>query len=274
MSTPLQHPLRIVVKGSSLVLMTPDTPTDPGEYTFPRWVQNGLLDRGRAVELDSRGAAADLTRFGLRTWERDVMAPTPDVVIYAYAYYECIHALLPRWLERHVNSRRWRRGRVRTLYRSWLLRPTWKLLAQTQRLLDIWMQDRFFGPKLRRIVADYELMVRRTRTYVPGQPLVLVLTLLGPGGRAGEWFPGMSARIAAMNRALEEMVVRIGDPDVRLVPVTGLVEELRRTQELTDPVPDGMHYTPPVRRAIGEWIAEEIDTTWTKREWDQPRSER
>lgn len=261
MSAPLEHPIRVAVLGSSLVVMTPDTPTEPGEYSFPRWIQNGLLDRGRPAELDNHGVAGELTRTAVRRWETRVMASAPDVLVYGYGYYECIHALLPRWLERHVNARTWRPGPARSLYRRTLLRPPWKLLAQAQRIADIFLQDRLFGRKQRRVIADYELMIRRSRTYVPGRPLVLVLTLLGPGGRASGWFPGMQARIDSMNLALEDMVRRIDDPDVRLVQVGELAS--RASDE--DPVPDGMHYSAPVRRALGDRIADEVHATWATR---------
>ncbi len=256
MNAPLPHPLRVLVKGSSLVVMTPEWNGERGEYTVPRWVQNGLLDRGRACELANQGVSGELTRHAFRTFEDDVLAGAPDVAIYGYAYYECIHALLPNWLERHVNRYDGRTGPVRTRYRGWLLRPTWKVLAQTQRLLDRLLADRLFGRRVHRITQNYELLIRRTRTLGPGSPLVFVLALLGPGGQAGDWFPGMSARIDRMNRALSAMVDRIDDPQVRLAPVPWLVEQLDPPE---DPVPDGMHYSPRMRRIIGDWIAGEID---------------
>jgi hypothetical protein len=256
MNAPLPHPLRVLVKGSSLVVMTPEWDGVRGDYTFPRWVQNGLLDRGRPCELENRGVAGELTRHAFRTWETDVMAGAPDVAIYGYAYYECIHALLPNWLERHVNRYDGRTGPIRTRYRGWLLRPVWKLLAQTQRVLDGAISDRFFGRRTHRITSDYELLVRRTRTLGPGAPIVFVLALLGPGGKAGGWFPGMQARIDRMNLALARMVARIDDPGVRLVPVPALVGRLDPPE---DPVPDGLHYSPRMRRIIGDWIAAEID---------------
>jgi hypothetical protein len=57
------------------------------------------------------------------------------------------------------------------------------------------------------------------------------------------------------------MVARIGDPDVRLVPVCALAAELVGE----DPVPDGMHYSTRMRRLLGHWIAVEIHTTWAGR---------
>lgn len=258
MDSVLPRPVKVLVKGSSLLVMTPDRNGARGEYTFPRWIQNGLLDRGRPCELVNRGVAGELTRAAVAGWEVDVMAGSPDVVVYGYAYYECIHSLLPHWLERHVNAYKGRTGPVRTRYRGYVLRPLWKLLAQTQRVLDGWISDRFFGRRLHRVIQDYELLVQRTRTLSPGSPQVFVLSLLGPGGNAGAWFPGMQARIDAMNAALLAMVERFDDPDVRLVPV-GLLAS--RLPDGEDPVPDGMHYSPAMRRSIGDWIATEIDRT-------------
>jgi len=84
---------------------------------------------------------------------------------------------------------------------------------------------------------------------------VFVLALLGPGGKAGDWFPGMQTRIDLMNTALAAMVARFDSPGVRLVPVAELAEQLGGD----DPVPDGFHYSPRMRRIIGDWIAAEID---------------
>ena len=254
--TALPHPIRVLVKGSSLVVMVPDWNGQPGEYTFPRWIQNGLLDRGRPCEVENRGVAGERTRSAFRAWEREVMAGSPDAVVYGYAYYECIHGLLPHWLERHVNRFDGRTGPFRTRYRGWVLRPVWKLLAQGQRVLDRHLGTRLFRRRAHRIVQDYELLVKRTRQVAPGSPLVFVMSLFGPGGKAGDWFPGMQARIDLMNAKLSEMVERLDSPGVRLVPVAELAAGLGPGE---DPVPDGFHYSPRMRRLIGDWIAAEID---------------
>ncbi|HET6152365.1 MAG TPA: hypothetical protein VFE15_05370 [Marmoricola sp.] len=256
MPSALPHPVRVVIKGSSLVVMTPDRNGRPGDYTFPRWIQNGLLDRGRPCEVVNRGVAGELTRSAFDSWETEVMASSPDVVVYGYAYYECIHSLLPHWLERHVNTYNGRTGPLRTRYRGYLLRPVWKILAQVQRVLDGSISDRLFRRRTHRIVSDYELLIDRTRTLAPGSPTVFVLSLFGPGGKADGWFPGMQARIDMMNLALAAMVARLDDPGVRLVPVAELAEKAAPGE---DPVPDGMHYEPRVRKAIGDWIAGEVD---------------
>jgi len=256
MPEPLPHPLKVLVKGSSLLVMVPDWHGEHGAYTFPRWIQNGLLDRGRPCEVVNRGRAGERTRSAFDTWEAQERAECPDAVVYGYAYYECIHSLLPQPLERHVNAYNGRTGPVRTRYRGYLLRPLWKVLAQVQRVLDGHLSDRFFGRRARRIVKDYALLVRRTRTMAAGSPMVFVLQLLGPGGKAPSWFPGMQSRIDLMNAALARMVDDLEDPGVRLVPVLELARQLPQGE---DPVPDGMHYSPRMRQLIGDWIAAEID---------------
>ncbi len=256
MNTALPHPIRVLVKGSSLAVMTPERRGEQGDYTFPRWIQNGLLDRGRPCELDNRAASGELTRAAFRSWESEVMSIAPDAVVYGYAYYECIHGLLPHWLERHANRLGHRTGAIRTRYRTWLLRPLWKTLAHSQRLLDGVVADRLFRRQVRRIVLDYELLLVRTRNVPPGSPVVFVLALLGPGNVAATWFPGMQARIDAMNNALTAMVTRLDDPGIRLVPVPEIAATLPDAEE---PVPDGLHYSPRLRRLIGDWIAAEID---------------
>ncbi|MFL6156079.1 MAG: hypothetical protein ACJ72D_08315, partial [Marmoricola sp.] len=155
--------MRVLVKGSSLVVMTPEWNGTPGDHTFPRWIQNGLHDRGRPCELVNRGVPGELTRSAFASWESDVLAGCPDAVVYGYAYYECIHGLLPHWLERHVNRYGGRTGWLRTRYRGYLLRPLWKLLAQTQRVLDGTIRTRLFGRRKHRIIQNYELLVTRTR---------------------------------------------------------------------------------------------------------------
>lgn len=255
MSDVLPHPVRVVVQGTSLSVTAPERPGERREYTFPRWVQNGLHDRGIAAEVLDYGIVGQPTRKAFRDWDTRVLANTPDVVIFSYAFYECVHALLPHWLERHVNDLQWRRGPVRTFYRRQLLRPFWLALAHTQKALDKVIQTRLFGRKKQRAINDYELLITRTRRYVPGDPLVFVFTLMRPGGQAGTWFPGMAARIDAMNEAITAMVEQIDDPRVRLIPA---LELSRLLPEGEDPVPDGLHYTPRMRRIVGDWIAEQI----------------
>jgi hypothetical protein len=249
----LPDPVRVLVKGSSLVLMNPDRPSARGAYPFPRWIQVALHEHGQPAECRNAGVVGERTHSAFRSFEQDLMAWSPDVVVFGYAYYECIHLFLPHWLERHVNTVAKRPGPWRRAYRRVVLRPVWKALAHAQQFADGRIGARLFGRKLARVVRDYRELVVRSRGV--GSPLVLVLDLLGPTGPAAGWFPGMAARIDLMNEALEDMVAGLGDPDVRILSVRRLAESLPPG---LDPVPDGFHYRPELRRMIGEAIADEV----------------
>jgi hypothetical protein len=233
--------------------MTPEKVTARGDHVFPRWIEVELGELGVPAECRNAGRLSERTSSAFDGWESEVMAWNPDVVVLGYGFYECIHAFLPHWLEVHVNSTRQLPRAGRRAYRRYLLRPVWKGLAQLQRVLDGRIRDRLFGRRLRRVLRDYDALVRRTRDH--GQPLVLVLELLPPGERAVGWFPGMASRIEATNRGLRAMVTATGDPDVRIVPVAEMAATLRHDP---DPLPDGLHYSPELRRRLGRVVAEEV----------------
>jgi lysophospholipase L1-like esterase len=254
--------LRVLVKGSSLVFKKPERVVARGDHGFPRRLEIELQRAGIATQCWSAGRLSELTSSAFDEWQPQVMAWEPDVVVLGYGFYECIHAFLPRWLEVHVNSTRARPGPVRRRYRRYLLRPVWKGLAQLQRVLDGGVRDRFFGRRRRRVLRDYEEYIRRARDAC--SPLVLVLELLPPGGRAGDWFPGMASRIEAMNRGLRAMVRSLDDPEVRIVPVADVAKGLPAGD---DPVPDGLHYSAEMRRLLGRAVAEDVER-WRRRQDD------
>jgi lysophospholipase L1-like esterase len=251
--------LRVLVKGSSLVFKTPERVVARGDHGFPRWLEVELGRLGVDAQCWSAGRLSEPTSAAFDEWQPQVLAWGPDVVVLGYGFYECIHAFLPRWLEVHVNSTRARPGPFRRRYRRYLLRPVWKGLAQLQRVLDGRIQDRFFDRRRRRVLTDYAELVRRTRD--ASSPLVVVLELLPPGGRAGSWFPGMASRIEAMNRGLHEMVRSLGDPEVRIVPVADIAKGLGHGE---DPVPDGLHYSPQMRRLLGRAVAQDVERWWRR----------
>jgi lysophospholipase L1-like esterase len=251
-------PLRVLVKGASTVHAVGDPDYPRHVLAYPRALEAALYAAGRPALVRSPAVSSELTGTALRVWEREVMAWSPDVVVLNYGVYESIHFLLPRWLERHANSLRRRPGRLRETYRKRVLRPVWVALAQLQSRLD-----RALPPTLRHreraVVRDLARVVERARSV--GRPLVLVLDVLPPNAHGANWFPGMAARVAAMNGALARFVESTGDPDVRLVrlgPIAG--------STAGDPVPDGFHFSPALHAALGATLAATIGE-WAE---DQP----
>jgi hypothetical protein len=204
MPAPRQLPIRILNRGASLTHAMSEFPQRRGQYPFGRVLEESLLADGYLVDLNTVAVASQEMRHGFASWEQDVKAYMPDVVILTLGYFETIHLILPRWLERHANSLARRPGTIRSRYRQYLLRPFWKSLARVQQRLDRIVGARFFAPKARR----HERLLRAylDQTLKAGAPLVVLFEFLEPGARGRDWFPGMAARVRIMNEVLHRVV--------------------------------------------------------------------
>ena len=255
MPEPLPLPIRILVKGASTVGVASPMGGPRTDFTFPRAIEAQLLADGRPAVVRTITVASERTKDTLRHWEREMMGYSPDVVILVYGHYETIHLFLPWWLERHANSRRARPGRIREAYRRSVLRPVWMTLAKLQAKLDKTIDPTIRRSRPRRVAADLERLIGRIR-YLHS-PLVFVFELQPPARRYQSWFPGMTARMAEMNRELAALVERLDDPDIRYFRTSGLVAE-HAGGDLDVATPDGFHYSPELHRVIGTELARQI----------------
>jgi hypothetical protein len=246
-------PIRVLVKGASLMHAISARPQHREDFTFSRVIEESLLRSGHGAQVWTAAVASEPARHAFRTWEEQVQAWSPDVVVLSYGYYEVIHLFLPRWLERHANSLRARPGRVRTFYRRRVLRRFWVSLAKVQAAVDRRVGARWFAPRVRQVETQLRAYIDQTREV--GQPLIILFEFLPVGRRGQDWFPGMSARTALMNRMLHRLVAAYDSPEVVLLPVPAIAERAAPGQE---PNTDGFHYTPVVHQAIGEEIADRI----------------
>jgi hypothetical protein len=253
-SAPLQLPIRVLVKGASTVVFVADMGGPRSDFNFGRVIESEILRAGRPAEVRVSGVPSDLARHSLRTWEDDVLGWSPDVVVIHHGHYESIHFFLPRWLERHANSTRYRPGRLQAGYRKRVLRKVWVSLAKVQSRLDRRFDSLLFKRKLRRVATDVEGLINNMQTV--GSPLVLVLEVVPPGRRWQSWMPGLAERTAFVNAELEAAVQRVDRPDVRYVrTVDTLTAQLEPDEE---PTPDGGHYSARAHRVLGELLGREI----------------
>ncbi|PZS29893.1 MAG: hypothetical protein DLM58_14710 [Pseudonocardiales bacterium] len=246
-------PMRILVKGASEVVLLAEAGGPRTDFVFGRVIEAELLSAGRPAEVRVAGAPSELARNALRSWEREVLGWSPDVVILHYGHYESIHFFLPRWLERHANSKRSRPGRLRDLYRQTVLRAIWVGLAKVQSRADAAMNSTMFSWRPRRVAADVERLIAHIQSV--GSPLVFVMEILPPGRRWESWMPGMPERTAAMSEQLAKAVSRIDKPHVRMFTVSHAVAGQLGDDE---PKPDGGHYSARAHRLIGEALSREI----------------
>jgi hypothetical protein len=251
----LPLPIRVLVKGASTVVFVADMGGPRSDFNFGRVIEDEILASGRPVEVRVSGVPSALAKHSLRTWEQDVLGWSPDVVIVHHGHYESIHYVLPRWLERHANSSRWRAGgALQGFYRRRMLRTVWITLAKLQSRADRRLNSTLFDGRLQRVANDVERLIQNVQTV--GSPLVLVLEVIPPGRRWQSWMPGLTERTELMNAALEQAVTRIGRPNVRFVRTSvPLTAKLEPGEEAT---PDGGHYSARAHRVIGRTLADEI----------------
>jgi hypothetical protein len=253
MPSPLPLPIRVLVKGASTALWTSFMSGPRTDLTFPRAIEAEVLKAGHPIEVHNTAILGDKTIEGLRRWNEEAIAWSPDVVVMVYGHYECVHLFLPHWFERHVNrpqvSRPWARA-----YRRLFLRPLWKFLAEIQAFVDGHTSPVFWRRRIRRTAADISDHIEAMRQL--GSPLFLVMELLPLAPAKRRWFPGMTPRIEAMNAANRATAERLGD-DVRFVEIAPLVDAVAGG-DLDVATPDGYHYTPELHRAVGERLAREI----------------
>jgi len=84
-------------------------------------------------------------------------------------------------------------------------------------------------------------------------PLVLLLDIPEPGPKLEHFLPGVHARHAVYQTAIEDVVADVADEDVRLVKISSMVSDPDGT--LSD---DGMHLTAEGHRIVGEALADHV----------------
>lgn len=255
MSEPLPLPVRVLVKGASTVNWISWMGGPRTDFTFPRVIEQELLADGRPAEVRTITMTSEQTRTVLSTWQREILGFSPDAIVLLYGHYESIHLFLPRWLERHANSLKAKPRLLPGLYRKHVLRPAWMALARLQARLDSRLPATVHRRRIRNVAADLETYIGHVQEV--GSPLVLLVELLPPATRYRSWFPGMAARIALINAAIEEMVDRVGSPQVRYFRVSELVDKYAGG-DIDEATPDGFHYSPGMHREIGTALAEQV----------------
>jgi lysophospholipase L1-like esterase len=254
MPAPLPLPMRVLVKGPSTVVWLSEMGGPRTDLTFPRSLEANLLAAGQPVQVLNTAIASERAKTTLRSWQREILAWSPDVVILLYGQYEAIHLIAPWWLERHANSLRRRPGRIREAYRKRLLGPAWMSLARVQAKLDRKIDSTIFRGRPARTVAHLERLIERSQ--LTGSPLVYVFEILPPAKRWQSWFPGMAERTVVMNAAFADLIDRIDKPNVRLFPMQDLVK--RNFTDIEEATPDGGHFSAELHRVIGEALSADI----------------
>ena len=250
-----QLPVRILFKGPSTLVWTSMMGGPRTDLVFPRVVEQELLRKGRRVDVRNNARNGWLTKDLFETWEEEISAWSPDVIVMTPAHMETVHGILPPKLERGANAISRRPGRFRTFYYRRFLRLTARLVLIIQRSLD--RPGRFQG-RVKRALGYTDEFLRITKQVQ--HPLVLLLELHHPAKKNIPWFPGWLARIDVLNDGLRALADKY--EDARFVPIRDLMDQVEPGTPETLWA-DGIHFNPDFHRAIGERLAGIVDE-WAK----------
>ena len=212
-----------------------------------------LLSAGYPANVRVTAAVGAQARNARKTWAREVIPWSPDVVVLHYGQYEAIHLFMPWRLERFVNRSTRRPGKVRDAVHRHLVRKAYVSLALAQTQVDRRFPTSMSGYRFRRMASDLERLIDQIRNVA--SPLVLIPDQVHPGRIWAGAFPGMAARVDRMNSMLHDLVIRVDAPDVRLFSVNDVIAGMDLDDE---PTPDGGHFSPPVHREVGRALARVI----------------
>lgn len=254
MSTLVRHqlPVRVLVKGPSTALWTSMMGGPRTDLAYPRVIEQELLCRGRAAQVWNRALLGWPTRDLFKTWDEEIVAWSPDVVILAVGHYESLHIILPRWLERGANTVNRRSGLLRFLF----YRRFMRLLARLVLILQRWIDRPGIKRKrrMRRVAADVEAYLKMTSQV--GTPLIILLEIHGPSAAKVDWFRGWPERVRVLNQELRR-IAALRD-NVRFVEITDLMARFEPgTREQL--WADGIHFSPEFHHAVGVKLATVVE---------------
>lgn len=251
--------MRVLVKGPSTVLWTSWMGGPRSDMAFPRVIEQELLLKGRACDVRNGGELAWPTARLFNTWDAEIAAWQPDVVILSVGQYEVLHGILPRWLERRANTEHRRPG-----FRHWK-RLFFRVLARGV----IKVQRRVDGPWLKR-TRRINRAVAETQAYLDmtarvASPLILLVEFHEPTKARQEWFPGWVSRIRVLNAHLRRLAEVNAEKNVRFVEICDLMNQFE-PGDAEQLWADGIHFAPEFHRVVGARLADIAD------EWalDQP----
>jgi hypothetical protein len=244
--------LRALIKGASSTVTVAPQGGPRTNQTYGWWLGVLLENAGLPSDVRNVGIAAQKVTQAMCDWEREIKQWSPDVVVLNYGEYECMPALLPRWLERHATGWHHHAGSLRNRYRTKILEPLWRRLASYQGFIDGLLDPGPFRTSPRRTVEELSRLVEMTRA-VSG-PLILVMDTWPLGTRWRKWFPGMDQRVVEMRKEIVSWLTTNEDPEVRLFRLSEIVGR----RPVDEALPDGVHFSAALHREIAEELAKEI----------------
>ncbi|ASO20696.1 lysophospholipase L1-like esterase [Actinoalloteichus hoggarensis] len=247
------RPLNVVVIGNSVTYqqIPPRTRSDEGIYAEVLR-DDVAAATGRPVNLYLEGGWFDLIDTAARRYEQSIRNHLPDVVVLHYGTNEAQPYLVPLRVLRHLIRHEPAVTRLGHFYRTKVVTAVWRVLRAYRQAASRILGERTW--QLRPSVFTATLTHLATAIRRDMRALVLIVDINEPGDRLEHFLPGSRGRVRTYRATLEKAVRQIGDPDVRLVPVSGVTRSLGIEAAL----PDGIHFSNEAHARFGAELAEQV----------------
>lgn len=248
MTAPRPPLRRVVVVGNSLSVLLLGRTGEPGEHTWPRLLERRLLAGGVEVVVENDARMYDLLPEGSRRYRRAGFSRFPDVLVVQYGTVEMQPNVVPTWLSRHLTRNVAAERGVEGRWYRHVVSRAWPAAREWQR----WAAPRVgrFGWRVppHRFAAELRRLVEVART---SGSRVVVFDIHPPGPTYRHFFPGIDARWRTLQSTLLDVVASFADDSgVSLFPASEISASFG-----DEHLPDGMHWTPPVHRAVADELA-------------------
>lgn len=247
------RPLSLVVLGNSAALMSIPRP-DRRSGPWPELLADRLSDELGPTTLALHARWFEMIPGALAAYEERVTTHAPDIVVIQYGYAEMQPWLAPMWLLRHLITDHTASRPVGVFYRSRIAPRLWRWLRSFRRWLARRVGTRGWQLRPERFERLLHHLIRSCRDQ--HQALVIVLDIHPPTDKVEAFLPGMRERYRIYQSRLRSVVERFDDPEVALVPISTIIEEIGLEAAMTD----GIHFSPDTHRAIAEQVTREVMT--------------
>lgn len=248
---PPRQPWRVLVLGNSMPTIVAPARRSRQEGTYVEVLEWLLRDAGYEVAMRNSSRAFDQIHQGTRRFVQVERMDFPDVLIVHYGLNECRPPVVPWMTLKHLhktNKGLWQPART---YRRLVTPHVWRMIRRYQTFASARVGQRTWRMSPTRFRLELARLIELARQE---RMLVLVADVNPPGRRIGELIPGLVERCQRYRGLVADVVSGCEDDDVRLVPVSAIVEELGVDEGL----PDSLHLSATGHQRLAEMLSAEI----------------
>lgn len=241
----------VLVVGASMPIVVAPNRRSRQDGAYGEVLEWILSDLGYNVTVSHSCRAFDQINQGARRLIELAIGDFPDVLVFHFGFNECRPPAVPWKLMHHIHKLYWSQAAHVQAYKRFVVPSMWKVVAKYQYLTSAALGQRTWRMHPDRFARELARVIKFGRRE---RMLVLLPDLNPPGRRILELVPGLDERCIRYRQVQAEVVASFDDPNVRLVPVSKIVDDLGVEEGL----PDNLHLSPEGHRRLGEMLAAEV----------------